>query len=780
MLEQLAEELPSEAGCAEEALYDELVACLLHLAVAALLDRRCQGVLPADDQLVTLGVAGAWPALVDISEQLARELAESSTERWDALRAYRFSVDSLRHLLGWLRAMAAQAEPHEDGGVGELGALHETLLALRLEHLISPARRLKKSRGWLRPARVLGWAPELRARCLQQELGLSKHQVESHGSALELASTPEEVEAALSRLLDPRVAARGAGGWVVQPSSHRRHSGAHYTPWPMCRELVERSLGPLVAALPGPRSRTLLELRVCDPAMGAGAFLVAATRYLANALDQAWRAESSSDADTSSSAVAAPAPSLAARHAVARSVLFGVDKNPLAVQLSRWAMRLFALPEGASLACLRQNLRAGDALTGDGPACVDAAFHAAAVTRPPHAGALDFERSFPSVFSRENPGFDAVIGNPPWVAYVGRAAQPLDPALSAYYAATNPAFRRYRTLHGLFVYRSATLLRPGGRLGLILPTSVADLDGYGATRAAHDLWCEVDARLPDWGDGAFEGVFQPSMALLSTRRPPGATASNSGVWALSGDDLGPTQHALLERLRRLPVFPRELFGERGFQTNRDDRAYLLRAPRLSPPFSVPLREGADIAEFRALPPQLFADARQLGPRLRAPTEWQKVALLIRQTARFPIAASADGWAFRNSILAAFAHPDWPAPLLLCFLNSSLARWFHYTLHRDARQGMPQLKIGHLRALPALPSCAPLAREALEALGRSLTSRNAGVGAVERARLDALVADIFSLDAAERAVVEAWASSHPPPTSRRAAAARPAGLPTDRL
>ena len=211
-------------------------------------------------------------------------LHDSSRERWDALGTHRFSVDSLRQWLGWLRAMAREAKLDEDGGVHQLGALHESLLALRLEHLVSPARRLKRSRAWLRPARVLAWAPELRAKCLQRELGLSKHQVDAHGSALAVASTPEEVEAALSTLLDPRVNARGAGGWVVQPSSHRRHSGAHYTPWSMCSELVERTLEPLVMALPNPRSQALLELRVCDPAMGAGAFLVAATRYLAEVL----------------------------------------------------------------------------------------------------------------------------------------------------------------------------------------------------------------------------------------------------------------------------------------------------------------------------------------------------------------------------------------------------------------------------------------------------------------------------------------------------------------
>jgi hypothetical protein len=253
---------------------------------------------------------------------------------------------------------------------------------------------------------------------------------------------------------------------------------------------------------------------------------------------------------------------------------------------------------------------------------------------------------------------------------------------------------------------------------------------------------------------------------------------------LSNDDLGATERQLLERLRRLPRLPSDLFGERGFQTTQDDQAYLRRSSQVCSPFRVALREGADLSEFSALSPQLFADPDPLIGRLRPPAEWRKVALLIRQTARFPIAACNDGAAFRNSILAGFASPDWPAPLLLCLLNSGLVRWLHYTMHRDARQGMPQLKVGHLRALPALPSDMPRAREALEQLGSKVAARNSGITATERAELEGLMADAFALDGAEREAVATWCLAHPPPVSRREAAAstpyRPVGLPAQGL
>jgi hypothetical protein len=223
---------------------------------------------------------------------------------------------------------------------------------------------------------------------------------------------------------------------------------------------------------------------------------------------------------------------------------------------------------------------------------------------------------------------------------------------------------------------------------------------------------------------------------------------------------------LIERLSRLPRLPRDAFGERGFQTTEDDLAHLSRMPRARPPHTVALREGADIGEFRALPPQLFADPSRLDNRLRKPADWQQVKLLIRQTARFPMAAFSDGLGFRNSILAGFDRPDASAALLLGLLNSPLMRWLHYNQQRDARQGMPQLKVGHLRALPAPPSDSELGRAAIERLAGRLGAANNGIDPPLHAELDAAVGAVFGLDAAEREVVARWASEHPPPLSRR--------------
>jgi hypothetical protein len=353
---------------------------------------------------------------------------------------------------------------------------------------------------------------------------------------------------------------------------------------------------------------------------------------------------------------------------------------------------------------------------------------------------------------------------------VGRAAQPLDPAIARYYEAHNPAFRSYRTLHGLFVRRAAELLRPGGRLGLVLPTSVGDLAGYAPTRHAHDELCAVDPDLFDFGDGAFAGVFQPCMALTSTRRSaplPGAAGrgSRSGsVWPLGRSDLDGSGARLLERLDSLPKLAAALFGERGFQSTGDDLSHLRKLDAAREPFVVPIREGGDIGEFSTSPPRTFLAPTGLRGRFRDAEEWRAVRVLIRQTARYPIASLSDGLAFRNSILAGFSNDVWTAAALSAYLNSSAVRWYHFTRHRDARQGMPQLKIGHLRALPDIGS--EQARRELDALGATLGARNAGISAAERAALEEIVENALGLEDTERTLVAKWARETPPPVRRK--------------
>jgi hypothetical protein len=143
---------------------------------------------------------------------------------------------------------------------------------------------------------------------------------------------------------------------LVRGSGVRKATGSFYTPQPIADYLVRRALGPLVQnAAP----EQVLRLRVVDPAMGSGAFLVAACRYLADAYEAALvRAGGCTAADFGERE------RIAIRRAIAERCLYGVDVNPMAVQLGRLSLWLATLAADRPLTFLDHHLRVGDSLIG--------------------------------------------------------------------------------------------------------------------------------------------------------------------------------------------------------------------------------------------------------------------------------------------------------------------------------------------------------------------------------------------------------------------------------
>jgi hypothetical protein len=154
----------------------------------------------------------------------------------------------------------------------------------------------------------------------------------------------------------------GEGRAVVLAKSNvsrRKATGTFYTPRPITRFLVRRALEPLVRDAAPER---ILALRVVDPAMGSGAFLVAACRFLARAYESALvRDGGYHESDIS------PADRAGFRRLVAQRCLFGVDQNPMAVHLARLSLWLTTLAADKPLTFLDHHLLAGDSLIGASP-----------------------------------------------------------------------------------------------------------------------------------------------------------------------------------------------------------------------------------------------------------------------------------------------------------------------------------------------------------------------------------------------------------------------------
>ena len=175
------------------------------------------------------------------------------------------------------------------------------------------------------------------------------------------------------------------GALYVTESALRASTGTHYTPRFLAEEIAEGALEPLVYS-PGPLqtadrstwklrpSEEILGQKIADIAMGSGAFLVAACRYLAGKLIEAWSAEG--DPRAQEHLAAAPAEAglaldatadllvIEARRAIIEHCLYGADINPMAVEMAKLSLWLVSMDARRPFTFLDDRLATGDSLLG--------------------------------------------------------------------------------------------------------------------------------------------------------------------------------------------------------------------------------------------------------------------------------------------------------------------------------------------------------------------------------------------------------------------------------
>ncbi|MFI6377694.1 Eco57I restriction-modification methylase domain-containing protein [Streptomyces sp. NPDC050546] len=176
-----------------------------------------------------------------------------------------------------------------------------------------------------------------------------------------------------------------AGTVIVTQVGDRRDSGTHYTPRALAEEIVIHTLDPLCFApgspdgIPRPADGTqpaewrvrpaseLLALKILDPAMGSGAFLVSACRYLSERVVEAWGRDGVPEtvvARLGQQLEDRDALLLEARRMVADRCLYGVDKDEMAVELAKLSLWLVTLAKGRPFNFVDHALRCGDSLIG--------------------------------------------------------------------------------------------------------------------------------------------------------------------------------------------------------------------------------------------------------------------------------------------------------------------------------------------------------------------------------------------------------------------------------
>lgn len=272
------------------------------------------------------------------------------------------SIDdgTVYQVLERLIVLEGQRLSYQSLDVEQIGSVYEALMGFHVKRLSGAGVCLRPSKVWVSADDVLAQPASRRAAWLEDEGALEGKAAKAAAKALEQAKTEADVLAALEPFRVKNVETKRPGQLVLQPGAERRRTSSHYTPRSLSAPIVRRALEPLLKAMgEQPSSERLLNLKICDPAMGSGAFLVEACRYLADQVVAAWTREGVLDSAPKDEDVV-----MRARRLVAQRCLYGVDKNPWAVNLAKLSLWLVTLAKNEPFTFLDHALKCGDSLVG--------------------------------------------------------------------------------------------------------------------------------------------------------------------------------------------------------------------------------------------------------------------------------------------------------------------------------------------------------------------------------------------------------------------------------
>lgn len=285
----------------------------------------------------------------------------------ESLEPPRVSDGVIHKVLQGLLVLDGERLSYRSLAVEQIGSVYEAIMGYEVERASSPAIGVwSKPKGSKSSVTVVISVEEVlktkvgeRVKYLKDVAGC-----EITGKSLtELkdARTAEDVVAALGRKISPKTPSlMPVGSLYLQPGEERRRSGSHYTPRALTEPIVRETLRPILSALgEDPTPEQILNLKVCDLAIGSGAFLVESCRQLAEKLVEAWNKQ-----NVLPEIPIDEEPLLHARRLVAQRCLYGVDKNPFAVNLAKLSLWLATLAKAHSFTFLDHALKWGDSLVG--------------------------------------------------------------------------------------------------------------------------------------------------------------------------------------------------------------------------------------------------------------------------------------------------------------------------------------------------------------------------------------------------------------------------------
>jgi hypothetical protein len=293
-----------------------------------------------------------WTAAVNRAEDRAQVLLPSVDDK------------TIHDVLHGLIVLDGQRLSYRDLSVEQIGAVYESLMGYRVEKVAGPAVRLGKNGVWVQLKELRAASKQEQKILLENRCEVSTASIKNISAAIDEHKDDEATADAIAqitgRMSQLRNRAR-AGQLVMQPTSSRRSTGSHYTPRSLSERIVRRTLEPVLACLgEAPTANQILQLKICDPAMGSGAFLVEACRFLGERVIEAWRRSG----ELAVMLERHGEPLLHAKRLVAERCLYGVDKNAAAVELAKLSLWLETLSADKPFTFVDHVLRHGDSLVG--------------------------------------------------------------------------------------------------------------------------------------------------------------------------------------------------------------------------------------------------------------------------------------------------------------------------------------------------------------------------------------------------------------------------------
>ena len=513
---------------------------------------------------------------------------------------------------------------------------------------------------------------------------------------------------------------------LTTENSTKKKTGSFYTPDAVVEYILDKTLGTMMSEMQ--KTEDIAKVTILDPAMGCGQFLLGAVNYVRKKVKKI--IDSSRVQEF--------------MQKFAENCLFGIDLNPVAVDLTRISLWLeTGMTSGKHFTCGNSLNTPENAVSTDFP------------HKPKF---INWADEFPMIFNTSNSGFDIVLGNPPYISFSGRQAVKLDEQMKQHFKA-NFKVNGWRTMHSFFAELSIKYLSKRF-VSFVVPSQVAHLAGYADLRAFMTKNTQI-IDVKHWGEQVFPDACTPAMTFVCDRTNNAENLVKPKVlWGVQPNN------DLFEKISEKCFYLGKMVADPGVHTGNCSKK-LIKSTAENDGKWVPVLEGKQIQRYQCLKPIKFLKIdykKQDGEyfSIRAIKKYENVQFIIRQTAAFPIVApKLHATYFRNSALALYpSEQDYDVKYFVGILNSRLMHYFYQEIVAESLQkAFPQVKVRNLRVLPIRlidfenSKSRKMHDKIADSVAKILNAKSDAEFLMLDRQIDALVYNLYELSQLEIALIE---------------------------